>query len=315
MLYSAMTAIRMNTFSFFSVIHCLMAEGPMSKSKIISVLNITPSSLTLLLNTLQDELGAVECTDGRWRATYAIEDLAIDSLSARLPDVTFLEETTSTNEQAMKRPSPNFVFTEYQKLGRGRHKQRWLSLPGGSVLFSARLSASMKSLLGLPLAICVALWRALGKDILAIKWPNDLMDKQGRKIAGILVSDKGNDIVIGVGINWHINDKLRTAIGKPVGALSTLKQAPSSRAAVAEIAATALLHGVEEFRHHGLASFLEDAKQAHYVPAGKQLLFEDSTSRRSAVFCGFGDGGELLLRDQYGERKYTSGEIRNVACS
>ena len=183
-------------------------------------------------------------------------------------------------------------------------------------MFSARLPmpTGEESLSGLPLAVCVSLWRALGANNLNIKWPNDLLDKSGRKVVGVLAIAKAKDAIIGVGINWLMNDTLRATIGRPAAALTEISDAPLSRAAVANTAATALWQGVKEFSRHGLVAFLDDAKKAHCVQAGEKILYSDGVIRRSAIFCGLGAGGELLLRDKNGEVQYTCGEINDVAC-
>ena len=156
----------------------------MSQIALADVLGTDSLSLSGVLVELRDALGAVINVNGLWSVTYHATRLSADTLSASLPGVVFLDETTSTNDEAMKRSSPNFVFSEYQMAGRGRRNKRWFSLPGGGVLFSARLPmpTGEESLSGLPLAVCVSLWRALGANNLNIKWPNDLLDKSGRKV-------------------------------------------------------------------------------------------------------------------------------------
>ena len=138
----------------------------------------------------------------------------------------------------------------------------------------------------------------VGGEYLNIKWPNDLLDKSGRKVVGVLAIAKAKDAIIGVGINWLMNDTLRATIGRPAAALTEISDAPLSRAAVANTAATALWQGVKEFSRHGLVAFLDDAKKAHCVQAGEKILYSDGVIRRSAIFCGLGAGGELLLRDK-----------------
>ena len=288
----------------------------MSQIALADALGTDALSLSGVLAELRDALGAVINVNGLWSVTYHVARLSADTLSANLPVAVFLDETTSTNDEAMNRPAPNFVFAEYQMAGRGRRNKRWFSLPGGGVLFSARLPMPLgvELMSGLPLAICVSLWRVLGANNLTIKWPNDLLDKSGRKVAGVLAIAKAKEAVIGVGINWLMNDTLRATIGRPASALTEIPDAPSSRAVVANTAATALWQGVKEFSQHGLAAFLDDAKKAHCIQAGEKILYSDGAIRRSAIFCGLGAGGELLLRNKNGEVQHTGGEINDVAC-
>ena len=101
----------------------------MSQIALADVLGTDSLSLSGVLVELRDALGAVINVNGLWSVTYHATRLSADTLSASLPGVVFLDETTSTNDEAMKRSSPNFVFSEYQMAGRGRRNKRWFSLP------------------------------------------------------------------------------------------------------------------------------------------------------------------------------------------
>ena len=89
----------------------------MSQIALADVLGTDSLSLSGVLVELRDALGAVINVNGLWSVTYHATRLSADTLSASLPGVVFLDETTSTNDEAMKRSSPNFVFSEYQMAG------------------------------------------------------------------------------------------------------------------------------------------------------------------------------------------------------
>ena len=107
----------------------------MSQIALADVLGTDSLSLSGVLVELRDALGAVINVNGLWSVTYHATRLSADTLSASLPGVVFLDETTSTNDEAMKRSSPNFVFSEYQMAGRGRRNKRWFSLPAAVFCF------------------------------------------------------------------------------------------------------------------------------------------------------------------------------------
>jgi BirA family biotin operon repressor/biotin-[acetyl-CoA-carboxylase] ligase len=92
-----------------------------------------------------------------------------------------------------------------------------------------------ESLPAITLACGVALAECLGEHGVAVqlKWPNDVR-VDGRKLAGILtelVADRDalNTLVIGVGINLHLDDAARRAIEQPAIALDQLLSAAALR--------------------------------------------------------------------------------------
>ncbi|WP_261664095.1 biotin--[acetyl-CoA-carboxylase] ligase [Deinococcus sp. Marseille-Q6407] len=97
------------------------------------------------------------------------------------------------------------VVAERQTAGRGRRGRTWQT-SGGSLVFSVLLRGPLPlaSLPTLPLAAGVALQRAVGGGFL--KWPNDLLDGEDRKLAGILLEaelrgEEARQAVLGIGIN------------------------------------------------------------------------------------------------------------------
>ncbi|MER3536807.1 MAG: biotin--[acetyl-CoA-carboxylase] ligase, partial [Thermus sp.] len=103
-------------------------------------------------------------------------------------------------------PEGSLVLAEVQEKGRGRRGRVWLSEPGKSLTFSLLLKPSLPlSGLGLlPLLAGVALAEAVGVG--GLKWPNDLLSPDGRKMAGVLLEAEvqGEEVafaLLGVGIN------------------------------------------------------------------------------------------------------------------
>lgn len=125
-------------------------------------------------------------------------------------DVVFFESCESTQIEARRlasagAPAGTLVVTEIQSAGKGRLGRQWQSEAGKNLLFSLVLRPPIAPKRA-PL-LCLATAVALA-DVLncRIKWPNDLLDSQGRKHCGILAemdADAGflRHAVIGVGIN------------------------------------------------------------------------------------------------------------------
>ena len=123
----------------------------------------------------------------------------------------------STNEEA-KRHIDKLVdgavlVAESQTGGKGRLDRSFYS-PTGGIYFSLILKPDFlpqeasKCTLMAAVAVAKAM-RTLGYEV-GIKWPNDILSKRGKKLAGILTEmsaelDRINYIVIGIGINANIH--------------------------------------------------------------------------------------------------------------
>ena len=113
-----------------------------------------------------------------------------------------LGETTSTNTvvagEARKGVTEGLVVTaDYQSAGRGRFDRRWEAPPGSALLFSVLLRPGLAAAGALAperrhlvvAAVSLAVARAaeaVAGVRLSLKWPNDLLGPDGRKVAGVL---------------------------------------------------------------------------------------------------------------------------------
>jgi BirA family biotin operon repressor/biotin-[acetyl-CoA-carboxylase] ligase len=122
-------------------------------------------------------------------------------------------------------PEGALVLAEVQERGRGRRGRPWESRPGESLTFSLLLRPALplSALSLLPLLAGLALFEAVGLG--GLKWPNDLLSEDGRKLGGILLEAKaeGEEVayaLLGVGVNvaWA-----------PEGAASLQEFGPYSR--------------------------------------------------------------------------------------
>ncbi|MFC4638093.1 biotin--[acetyl-CoA-carboxylase] ligase [Deinococcus hohokamensis] len=130
----------------------------------------------------------------------------------------YLGTTTSTQDEVRRwaddpeQPAPHgaVVVAERQTAGRGRRGRSW-ETTGGTLVFSVLLRGgrggqplTLPELALLPLAAGVAVQRAAGVG--GLKWPNDLLTPDGRKLAGILLEadlrgEEARRAVLGIGIN------------------------------------------------------------------------------------------------------------------
>lgn len=135
----------------------------------------------------------------------------------------WVDEVPSTNDavRALVReqgaPHGTAVAARHQTAGRGRLGRRWDTPPGTAVLMSVLvrrpLSAEQAPLLCLAAAVAVA---EVAGARYRIKWPNDVLAPDGRKVAGILAEAEWASgalayAIVGMGINVRAHPALPNA--------------------------------------------------------------------------------------------------------
>ncbi len=138
------------------------------------------------------------------------------------------------------------VVADVQTAGRGRMDRRWSTSPGLDLAFSMvlRPGGRLRDAPLLTLGAAAALAEAF--DV-RVKWPNDLVDAHGRKLAGILaevdaVDDRVRYVVLGVGINVN---RLDFEGLPPATSLAALRGGSLDRDAVLDTARSAILQGAD----------------------------------------------------------------------
>ena len=127
--------------------------------------------------------------------------------------IEYLKSTDSTNNHIFKlfeskmMASGSVLIADEQTAGKGRRENSWFSSPGKGLTFSILLKKNEKYLnKKLPLVCSIAIIKAIKKITqvdCSIKWPNDILH-DSKKIAGILIEQKKDHFIIGIGIN--VND-------------------------------------------------------------------------------------------------------------
>lgn len=137
-------------------------------------------------------------------------------------NVIFTEQTGSTNTELkrfarMNAPEGMLYLTDEQLVGRGRLNRSWHAPPGSSLLLSLlfRPGDFIPPAQTQHLTMLCALAMADAVDAEAgvkpgVKWPNDLVWKDGKKLGGILTESEIEDqrlgwVVVGLGLNVNID--------------------------------------------------------------------------------------------------------------
>jgi len=240
--------------------------------------------------------------------------------------VEFHAEIGSTNDrarEALGEPGGEglAIVADLQTAGRGRRGRTWISPPGVNLLCSVavrpRIAPELTGLLGIAAALavrdaCDAFVPAAG---LAIRWPNDVIAADGRKVAGVLVETalEGGQLaeaVIGMGINVNADasalpaevaataTSLRALGGVTVDRVSLLGRVLS--AVDAEL--RALEDGEAPLRRLRASSWLD----------GREVTVDTGSGTITGCVAGIGDDGSLLLDAAMGRLAISVGEVVRV---
>jgi BirA family biotin operon repressor/biotin-[acetyl-CoA-carboxylase] ligase len=129
-----------------------------------------------------------------------------------------VERIGSTNAALLARaaedaPEGTVLVAEHQNAGRGRLDRTWISPPRAGLTVSLLVRPDVPAARRgwLPLLTGVALAESVGEVTgvrSSLKWPNDLLALDGRKLAGILAEVGNGAVVIGTGlnVNTHVDE-------------------------------------------------------------------------------------------------------------
>lgn len=216
------------------------------------------------------------------------------------------------------------VVADLQTAGRGRHGRTWASPPGVNLLVSigARTDLAPEDAWRLAAAAALALLEACRPVVaragatLEIRWPNDVVDARGDKVAGLLaetaiVGDRVRDVVIGAGlnVNWR-----RAEMPAEIAARAT----SLCELASTEIDRVGLLAGYLRALDGELAAVeagrspVERFRAAATWLTGRQVEVSTGKPASVGVVAGIGDDGSLMLETDRGLVSLGYGEVTRV---
>jgi BirA family transcriptional regulator, biotin operon repressor / biotin---[acetyl-CoA-carboxylase] ligase len=240
--------------------------------------------------------------------------------------VEFYAEIGSTNDRAREALDSGVgdglaVVADLQTAGRGRRGRTWSSPAGVNLMVSVtarpKLEAGDVGLLGLAaaLGVLVACADAVPDTEMRIRWPNDVVGPDGRKLAGLLVEtavedDRLAEAVIGIGINvnWPVADmpaevrdratSLLELAGSPidrVALLSTVLDCLDSEIGYLEV-------GMSPVERVAASSDLD----------GRRVTVDLGSAQLEGTAVGVSANGLLLLDTDAGRVALAVGEVVSV---
>jgi BirA family biotin operon repressor/biotin-[acetyl-CoA-carboxylase] ligase len=247
-----------------------------------------------------------------------VESLDFDKITAVidaeskqfLSKLEIFNEIGSTNsyllEQAREGGERGWAcLAETQTHGRGRADRTWYSPPGMNIYCSLlwQFTLPKPDMAGLSLAVAVMVAHTLRKyGIVAgieLKWPNDVMFA-GRKLAGILLEQVADKIVIGIGLNLYLPP---TEANENWIAMTEITGRPVARNYIAGLLLNELLAKLPLYQERGLSAFSADWRQWD-VLFGKEVTVQTATVNYVGVMQGINQQGELILLNPQGEHHY-----------
>lgn len=237
-----------------------------------------------------------------------------------------LAEVDSTNSEAERRlaagaEAPFAVLARRQTAGRGRLGRAWRSDRPGNLYLSMAFRPFLEiDRLGpftvwMGLAVCEHLERERGAR-LALKWPNDLLDARGRKVAGMLTearidADAVRDLVFGLGLNLEGPGRdWPAALRRRAGSLNGTSGRALDASEVAAGVLAALAEAWEAFADGSFRRRFRKLHERHDALAGKPVRVTLRGKPLAGVAEGVDEDGSLRLRTARGKLvRVASGEV------
>jgi BirA family transcriptional regulator, biotin operon repressor / biotin---[acetyl-CoA-carboxylase] ligase len=239
-------------------------------------------------------------------------------------EIRVVAETGSTNADVLAAARGGaaaglVVVAETQTAGRGRLNRTWVSPPRSTLTFSMLLrpAAARRRWGWLPLLTGVALAEAVTEHVgleVRLKWPNDLLAADGRKLAGVLAemtaSSTGDAVAVGVGLNVSTRDTeladLPDASSLALAGASVLDRDSLLRALLRSFADT--YSAWERCGGAPLPDFADrcatiGARVRVWLPGGETV---------TGTATGVDTEGRLLLRTEAGERVFSAGDVEHL---
>lgn len=234
-------------------------------------------------------------------------------------DFYFYKETNSTNDILKEKRKTSkdrnlAVFSEYQKLGRGRAGNIWNSKKGDltcSFLINKNINISNLGRINLIISnILIIVLNKLSKNVeFKFKWPNDIFIKS-RKVSGTLIENhlyKKNieSFIIGIGINCVSSPTIKK---KPSISLRDLGMNTCPLNLFFQIS-----HEITNFflRYETINySLLSKRLTKNFYKKQSKILIKSNTKEIRGLFKKINSNGELVIEsDDKTIHKFVYGEI------
>lgn len=260
-------------------------------------------------------------------ATWLNVDLIqqyLDVTNRKRFSIDILESAPSSNTLLLQRatehtPSGSVLAIEWQSSGRGRMGRPWHSGLGNALTFSLlwRFEQGLSALSGLSLAVGLAMvhtLRSFGTNQVFLKWPNDLVDSDGKKLGGILIEAQGDMLgpsvaVIGIGLNVSLPNHLFRRIDQAANSLSSLLGSVPDRNHLLAVSLLELDKTLRAFVSNSFAAMKSEWELFHAHQDKPVRLSLPNGQHLEGIARGVTPEGALCLETKTGLLTLHAGEI------
>jgi BirA family biotin operon repressor/biotin-[acetyl-CoA-carboxylase] ligase len=210
------------------------------------------------------------------------------------------------------------VVADAQTAGRGRRDRTWHSPAGRSLSMSAVVRPRLAARDAWQLALATAVAVSEACDPVAptwLKWPNDVVDADGGKVAGVLIEtviegDRVSWAVIGVGVNidWRRAD-MPDEIRATAVSLAELGGGPVDRVGLLDRLLTGLSSEVDAIEA-GRSPLARYRARCRTLGSSVAVAVGDRVIAGRAV--DLEEDGALVVETSAGRHRVASGEVLSV---
>jgi len=229
--------------------------------------------------------------------------------------INYIDFIDSTNQYAWKLIKnnieiPAIVITKNQTNGKGQRENKWFSSINKSLTFSIIINQNKKYEKLLSLKVAIAIIEGIKKTIniyCDLKWPNDIM-KNNKKIGGILIEQKKDKIVIGIGIN--VNENLND-INSIIKNKSTSLKIISNLSITLEMLLANILNEFESYYYQLDNKNIIKKWEKYCCHINKNIKFHENYKNLKGKFLGIKDNGNAIININ-GEKHIINSGIINL---
>lgn len=233
-------------------------------------------------------------------------------------DYTTVTGSTNTDLANSARSEPSrarVLCTDEQTAGRGRRDRRWDMAPGGGLLVSFYVPwAHHETAHALPTALGVAAITAIAEfgRTVGLKWPNDIVAPDDRKVGGMLseaVSIDGTfvGVVVGLGCNTSWPDVAVPGLESAAN-LDELGEGLIDRALLLAAITRTFDGELSALEGHGVGG-LHDRYRNICVTIGRRVRVEQGTGAVVGMATDIDQDGALILDVQGAQRRIDVGDV------
>ncbi|MFW8627127.1 biotin--[acetyl-CoA-carboxylase] ligase [Deinococcus sp. ME38] len=299
----------------------LLTDHPQTGDTLGQALGVNRVTVNTLARQLIDAGVPVQVTRAGYALPPGTPTPPLTPRSGTLGQAMRYHGTVTSTQDALRawadhpdQPAPHgaVMVAERQTAGRGRRGRSW-DTTHGTLVFSVLLTRNLRGgpltladLPLMPLAAGVAVQRAAGVG--GLKWPNDLLAPDGRKLAGILLEadlrgEEARRAVLGIGINV-------TAAPRDAAHLSALRAPGTPEPTRAALLGT-LLNELERALAAPPAQTLRDWRTAN-VTLGRPVLIHTHEGSLEGVATDLDAQGSLIVTTAGGPRTVSAGDVQLV---